>query len=189
MRKFGGFGFISVIVVVAVCLYFFRGHSSPLNEQNNSSMNTTSDMVSHQQTPPMADASTHVVLPNKLKNVPSGVGRIIANNQNNSIPSRLERIPESLKEKLKFVPSNSDLEQQGWKVVGNIIAIPVDSSSEDVSDSLLKTNHHNLFISDDSFLDTRGKQIVFNSNRDRIGIISGTIIIELLNKNTQNETL
>ena len=111
-------------------------------------------------------------------------------------------IPESITEKFKFSSVNIDLNQEGWKTVSNVIAVPISADSKEDPNALLRVNHHNLYlIGDDTHeskdeqiainpdVKTVSKQVVFNVNGRRVAIVSGTVIIELLNKDNYNDVV
>jgi hypothetical protein len=102
------------------------------------------------------------------------------------ITAQSVEMPLPLQMDLKFSSNTLSLEQQGWKMVSNLVAVPVTAEEKTNPNALYRIHHHDFFNSENSFQDQRGRLIVFNPDRDRFGVISGTLVISLNNQLEMN---
>ena len=97
--------------------------------------------------------------------------------------------PQLLNVDLKFSSNTLSLEQQGWKMVSNLVAVPIATDEKNNPNTLYRIHHHDFFNSENSFQDQRGRLIVFNPDRDRFGIVSGTLVITLNKQKEMNQLI
>lgn len=177
-----------VCAILAIGLYFVKGQWGFVSTEEKGLAKVDTSAIKSRQQSSIAKNIAPTETIGKLPTILTASGRVIAN-QNYPNANRSNSMPESVTRQFKFSQVSYDQNQQGWKTVKNVIAVPVTPDAQEDPNALARVNHHNLFLSEDSFQDSRGKQIVFNPNRDRVGIISGTIVIELLNQATHNQVI
>ncbi len=93
-------------------------------------------------------------------------------------PEKIETI-DQLKSFAKFDSASPDFIEKKWKVAKNLIAIPLKPGEKPKIDSLAHLQKLDLYKSENSFNDPRGKPVLIFPERNRLGFISGTLIIRL----------
>lgn len=168
-------------IAVIVCAFVLLGLALVSNSTNSVSSREPASIPPTSHSPPIsaqndADESTTAQFKagRTLRGAP--VRPIVRN-----------RIPDTLANTFQFSPNTLGLEESNWKIVANAIAAPLDPRDSEPKDALFRIPHHALIASHDSTRDSRGRQIVFNSNRNRVGVLTGTVMIELFAKDAVNQ--
>jgi len=91
-----------------------------------------------------------------------------------------------LKSFMRLDSRTFDFIDRKWKLVDNLIALPANGDARNKKDFLISQQGLDLFKSENSLNDSRGKPVVFFPERNRIGYISGTLTIRLADRNLKD---
>jgi hypothetical protein len=101
---------------------------------------------------------------------------------------------DELKSFAKLDSNRFDFLEKKWKVAKNLIAVPLKPNEKPGKNALIHIQKLDLYESENSFSDPRGKPVLIFPERNRLGFISGTLLIRLTDSNfeksvIQNHTL